>query len=78
MESKCINCGCQEFVTQPNSYDIYKVVNGKLEFQESELIDNKFILYCRECGKRYKEKNDKPKKNNKKFKNNINKKSEEQ
>ncbi len=49
MQSKCKVCGCDEFITNPNKYDIYKIINGKLEFQRSELIDDKIELFCREC-----------------------------
>lgn len=48
-------CGCSEFITQPNQYGIYEVIDGRLEFQRTELIDNELILYCRECSKEYKE-----------------------
>ena len=51
MESKCKVCGCDEFITNPNKYDIYKIINGKLEFQRSELIEDKIELFCRECFK---------------------------
>jgi len=51
MESKCKVCGCDEFTTNPNKYDIYKIIDGKLEFQKSELIDDKIVLFCRECFK---------------------------
>lgn len=46
---KCKECGCQEFITQPNKYDVYEVEEGELVLQTSEIIDEEPILYCREC-----------------------------
>ena len=48
----CAQCGAEEFITPPNAYDCYQVVNGELCWQKSELIDAKFQLHCRECGAR--------------------------
>ena len=50
----CKYCNNNEFVTIQNHYEIYKVVNGKLEYQKSETIDEKFKLYCRECSEEFK------------------------
>ncbi len=46
-------CGSDEFVTQPNKYDVYRIVDGRMEFQRSELIDDDMVVYCRGCGRRY-------------------------
>jgi len=51
---KC-ECGSDEFITQLNSYDLYKLLNNKLEFQGSICIDEEIRLYCRECGREIKE-----------------------
>jgi len=51
MEIKCNNCGCKEFVTQPNRYDIYGVIGNKLVLSESPFIEKKIKLFCRECSK---------------------------
>ena len=45
----CKSCGCQEFISQPNRYDVFKSENGKVVFQYSEIIDDESILYCRDC-----------------------------
>ncbi|RKY07036.1 MAG: hypothetical protein DRP65_10945 [Planctomycetota bacterium] len=52
MELKCKNCGSEEFITRPNQYDIYKFVDGKLVFQNSEVTNNEVELFCRECSER--------------------------
>ncbi len=46
----CQNCdNDDEFITQPNKYEVYKIVNNKLEYQNTEIIGEKINLYCREC-----------------------------
>jgi hypothetical protein len=47
-------CGSTEFITAPNSYDVYELINRKLEFQRTELIEEELKLYCRECGEELK------------------------
>ena len=44
-----MECGNNEFITEPNKYDIYKAEEGKLEFQKEEIIQEAIKLYCREC-----------------------------
>jgi FixJ family two-component response regulator len=51
---KACKCGSMDFLTKPNSYDIYKVINGKLEFIKSEFIEDELKLYCRECSRELK------------------------
>lgn len=47
-------CGGKEFITDLNSYDIYILVNGKFEWQKSQLDDEHLEeVSCRECGKKY-------------------------
>ncbi|TAE19912.1 MAG: hypothetical protein EAZ95_00755 [Bacteroidetes bacterium] len=46
---QCLHCGCKEFITQPNRYDIYVAEEGKVRFSHSEIIDNAIELYCRDC-----------------------------
>jgi len=48
---KCENCGCKEFISQLNKYDIYEVRNNKIALIDSEHTDEKIILYCRDCSK---------------------------
>ena len=45
----CKNCGCEEFISQLNRYDVFINENGKLVYSKSEYIDDKEVLYCRNC-----------------------------
>lgn len=47
---KPCKCGHTEFVTNSNSYDVYQIINNKLEFIKSELIEDNLKFYCRNCG----------------------------
>jgi rRNA maturation protein Nop10 len=47
---KC-TCGSDKFVSMPNRYDIYQIINEKLELIESPFTQEEIRLYCRECGK---------------------------
>ena len=49
--SKC-SCGSEEFVSNPDRYSTYKLIDGKLEFQKSEIINSEDVISCRECGKK--------------------------
>lgn len=53
----CLTCGSGEFITQPNSYDIYTIESGQLILQRSEYTDEQIKLFCRECGVEKKIKN---------------------
>jgi hypothetical protein len=53
MEYKCKNCGCDEFITQPNKYDIYRIIDNEPVFQRKELISEKEELLCRNCFTKY-------------------------
>jgi hypothetical protein len=46
-------CGSDEFVTKPNAYAVYKVINGKISFLTQEFIEEATMLYCRNCGKQH-------------------------
>ena len=52
-KQKPCNCGSREFITAPNSYNIYELIDEKLEFIRSEIIEDEIKFYCRECGERY-------------------------
>ncbi|GHV35231.1 hypothetical protein FACS1894178_4350 [Bacteroidia bacterium] len=51
---KPCKCGSFEFITEPNRYDIYEIIDGSLELVNSENTDEEFKLYCRECGEKLK------------------------
>jgi len=40
-------CGCEEFITQPNRYDIYRITGGRMELLRSEPVDGELTVYCR-------------------------------
>ncbi len=46
---KCKECGCQEFISSPNRYDIFEVIDEKIVLQKTEFTDDELILYCRDC-----------------------------
>ena len=47
----CPDCGCLEFISNPNRYDVYEIdeEDGKLYLSNTEYIDDNNIS-CRECG----------------------------
>jgi hypothetical protein len=45
----CKICGCEEFISNPNCYDVYKHREGKLVFVQSEFVNESLELFCREC-----------------------------
>lgn len=49
MKYKCKPCGCREFITKPNRYDIYISKGDVIAFSHSEYIDDKEAYYCRDC-----------------------------
>lgn len=45
-------CGSDEFISEPNSYDIVIIEDGEIKIDNSELIEaSKY--YCCICGKEY-------------------------
>ncbi len=52
MNLKCKNCGSYEFISKPNRYDVFKSDGKKIQFQRSELINEKLDLYCRNCSEK--------------------------
>jgi len=34
---KCKECGCQEFISSPNRYDIFEVIDKKLFYKKQNL-----------------------------------------
>ena len=49
---KPCKCGSDEFVSKPNRYDSYQIIDGKLELIDSPFTEEKIKLFCRECGER--------------------------
>jgi hypothetical protein len=46
----CPNCGSASFVTKPNRYDLLNFVDGNFEIVKSEVADERYRIFCRECG----------------------------
>jgi hypothetical protein len=52
--TKCA-CGCNEFITQLNQYDVYASDEDeeRLVFWRSESTEEPLRFYCRDCGQEY-------------------------
>ena len=46
----CPDCGSNEFITEPNQYDILIFSNNGFENQATKQIEE-YKVYCRECSK---------------------------
>lgn len=46
----CNKCGCDEFISKPNRYDVYQIIEGRLQLIQSPFTEEEIKLYCRECG----------------------------
>lgn len=46
---KCPNCGCEEFVSEPNQYDVMIFCDSEFRILRSESFDSEKV-FCRECG----------------------------
>lgn len=49
-KNSCPECGSEEFVTEPNQYDILVFSGNSFEVQSTEQCDG-VAIFCRECGK---------------------------
>jgi uncharacterized protein YbaR (Trm112 family) len=52
-ELRPCKCGSIEFITRPNQYDVYEIIDNNLELIRTEDTYEENILYCRECGDVY-------------------------
>jgi len=48
----CPHCGCNEYLTALNAYDVYVAMDDKLHFQSHEIADDEIQLFCRDCAER--------------------------
>ena len=48
--SRCPKCNLEDFVTLPNRYDILRFVDGIFEVEQSELTQEEYRKFCRNCG----------------------------
>lgn len=47
---KCPNCGSEEFITEPNRYDLLTFSKDGFEIMKSYCLDE-YKIFCRECSK---------------------------
>lgn len=47
--SCCPKCGAEEFITEPNQYDVLTFIDGRFDIRYSEGFDDYFRTFCREC-----------------------------
>lgn len=43
------NCGCSEFISELNKYDVYSFKDGNFQIIRSESYDDDGKIFCREC-----------------------------
>ena len=48
---KPCKCGSTEFVSNLNSYDVFELVDGKLEFIRTESSEDEIHIFCSKCYK---------------------------
>lgn len=53
---KCPNCDSEEFIAEPNRYDILKLGDEKFDVVKSEFTESKYKIFCRECSSEIDEK----------------------
>ena len=46
---RCRECGCDKFISSPNSYDVFIARGDTLYYQRSE-VDDMLELFCSDCG----------------------------
>jgi hypothetical protein len=49
MEYRCKKCGGNEFISEPNKYDVFEGFEGKIRLKSSEYTNEKLVLFCRDC-----------------------------
>lgn len=47
---RCPGCNSEDFVTNPNRYDILKFFAGNFEILKSEFTGEEYRIFCRGCG----------------------------
>jgi hypothetical protein len=52
---KSCQCGSKEFISEPNRYDVYEIIDGKLVLVDSPFIEDEIKIFCRECGEELKD-----------------------
>lgn len=47
--SMCPKCGSEEFLTKPDSYEILKFTRIGFKIIKTELTEEEYKIFCREC-----------------------------
>ena len=47
---QCPKCGSNEFVTKPNKYECLRFIKNDFHIDRSEIVNEEYRIYCRECG----------------------------
>ena len=50
LKYNCPSCNSEEFITEPNQYDILIFNDTGFTIQSNEQVDD-YKIFCRECGK---------------------------
>lgn len=49
-QHQCPHCDCDEFISEPNQYDVLRFRVGNFEISHTENINGEIKIFCRECG----------------------------
>lgn len=49
---KSCKCGSIDFASLPNRYDVYQIIDGKLELINSPFTQEEIQVFCCECGEK--------------------------
>lgn len=52
INSRCPNCGSDEFISSLNKYDVVVFEDSEFRFQKSVLAEIEEEYFCRECGEK--------------------------
>ena len=47
--NRCPNCDSEQFITEPNQYDVVNFESGNFNVLRSESTDDEHKVFCEEC-----------------------------
>jgi hypothetical protein len=50
-KSTCPKCGCGEFITELNQYDILQFIERRFQPVRAKPTNDEFKIFCRDCGR---------------------------